>query len=85
MSLIRCSVVRYLSGLTGAHGATALSLAAMATVGVSVNADNLIANAREARMKRPGDVHLVPALLLHLHALVMAQSLAQTRILSFVC
>ena len=32
-------------------------------VGVSVNADHLIANAREARMNRPGDVHYVPALL----------------------
>jgi len=63
MSQLSSSVARYLSGLNGVYGATALSLAAMATVGVSVNADHLIANAREARMNRPGDVHLMPAIL----------------------
>jgi len=73
MSRLSSTVARYLSGLTGAHGPTALSLAAMAAVGVTVNADPLIANARKARMKRPGDVHLVPALL-HLRPLVVAQA-----------
>jgi len=58
MSLLRCSVARYLSGLPGGHGVTVLSPAAPAPVSVSAIAYHLMANAGKAQVKKPRSVKL---------------------------
>ena len=58
MSLLRCSVARYLSGLPGGHGVIVLSPAALTPASVSATAYHLKATAREAQVKRPRSVKL---------------------------